>query len=102
MYILMKYSKIEGTRAKTSSHRVGLFRTRRGANKVMQNLVRQENRKSVPATFKIEKDCYYSTREFWQSMADAYQRWQDKKYTRLMNKYTKIQRQLDEMRRARG
>ena len=51
MFILMKYSKMEGTRTRTTAHRVGLFRTRRGANKVMARLVEQEKKKPVPASF---------------------------------------------------
>lgn len=102
MYILMKYSKVEGTRAKQEGYRVGVFRTRKGASKVAANLSHQEKRKSNPATFKIEREYYYSTREFWKCLVSTYWDWQDKRYDRLMHKYTKIQRQLDEMRRARG
>ena len=45
MFILMKYSKMEGTRTRTNAHRVGLFRTRRGANKVMARLEEIEKKK---------------------------------------------------------
>lgn len=102
MFILMKYSKMEGTRTRMTAHRVGLFRTRRGANKVMARLVEQEKKKPVPASFKVEHECYYSTRAFWEAVANAYWNWQDRRYTKLVNKFNRLQRKLDDMRRARG
>lgn len=102
MFILMKYSKMEGTRTRMTAHRVGLFRTRRGANKVMARLVEIEKKKPVPATFKVEHEYYYSTRAFWDAVANAYWNWQDRKYEKLMNKFDRIQKKLDAMRRARG
>lgn len=102
MFILMKYSKVEGTRTRTSARRVGLFRTRKGANRVMERLMEQENKKPVPATFKVEHECYYSTRAFWDSVSRAYWDWQDRRYAKLLNKSDRIQRKLEDMRRARG
>lgn len=102
MFILMKYSKVEGTRTRTAAHRVGLFRTRKGANRVMARLLEAEKRKPVPATFKVEHECYYSTRAFWDVVAQMYWDWQDRRYTKLIHKFTRLQRKLDNMRRARG
>lgn len=102
MFILMKYSKMEGTRTRTNTHRVGLFRTRRGANKVMARLEEIEKKKPVPATFKVEQEHYYSTRTFWEAIANAYWNWQDRRYERLLAKFDKIQQKLEAMRRARG
>ena len=102
MFILMKHQKIEGTRTRTSARRVGLFRTRKGAEKVMNRLMEQEKKKPVPATFNIERECYYSTRAFWDAVAQMYWDWQDRKYAKLMNKFDRIQKKLDAMRRARG
>lgn len=102
MFILMKYSKVEGTRTRVTMHRVGLFRTRRGANRVMAKLLAAEKMKPVPATFKIEHECYYSTRAFWGAVAQMYWNWQDHRYTKLVRKFTRIQRKLNSMRRTRG
>lgn len=102
MFILMKYSKMEGTRTRTTARRVGLFRTRRGASKVMKRLVEQENKKPIPATFKVEHECYYSTRAFWEAVANAYWDWQDHRYAKLLAKFDRIQHKLEAMRRARG
>lgn len=102
MFILMKYSKVEGTRTRTHAQRVGLFRTRKGANKVMARLAEIEKKKPTPASFKVEHECYYSTRAFWNAVANAYWNWQDRRYTKLVNKFNRIQRKLDDMRRARG
>ena len=102
MFILMKYSKMEGTRTRTTARRIGLFRTRRGANKVMERLVEQENKKPIPATFKVEHECYYSTRTFWEAVSNAYWNWQDRRYAKLLTKFDRIQHKLEAMRRARG
>lgn len=102
MFILMKYSKMEGTRTRTHAHRVGLFRTRRGANKVMARLEEIEKKKPVPAIFKVEQEHFYSTRVFWESIANAYWNWQDRRYERLLTKFDKLQQKLEAMRRARG
>lgn len=102
MFILMKYSKVEGTRTRSTAHRVGLFRTRKGANKVMARLQEAEKKKPVPATFKVEHECYYSTRAFWDAVAQMYWDWQDRRYAKLLAKFDRIQQKLEAMRRARG
>ena len=101
MFILMKYSKVEGSHTHMVSRRVGLFRTRGGANRVMARLAEKENKKSAPATFRVEHECYYSTRVFWNSVNRAYLNWQDRRYAKLLNKSDRIQRKLENMRRAR-
>jgi len=98
----MKYSKVESTRTRTAAHRVGLFRTRKGANRVMARLLEAEKKKPVPATFKVEHECYYSTRAFWDAVAQMYWGWQDRRYAKLLAKFDRIQQKLEAMRRARG
>lgn len=102
MFILMKYSKVESTRTRSTAHRVGLFRTRKGANKVMARLIEAEKKKPIPATFKVEQEHYYSTRAFWDAVVQMYWDWQDRKYEKMLRKFDRIQRKLDAMRRARG
>lgn len=102
MFILMKYSKVEGSRTHTVTRRVGVFRTRRGANKAMKRLAKQEQRKSNPATFKVEHEVYFSTRVFWEAVNRLYWNWQNHRYAKLLAKSKRIQRKLNNMRRTRA
>ena len=102
MFILMKYSKVEGPRTHTVTRRVGVFRTRRGANKAMKRLTKQEQRKSNPATFTVEHEVYFSTRVFWEAVNKLCWNWQNHRYAKLLAKSKRIQRRLNNMRRTRA
>lgn len=102
MFILMKYSKVEGSRTHTVSRRVGVFRTRRSANKTMKRLAEREQRKSNPATFKVEHEVYFSTRVFWEAVNKLCWDWQNHRYAKLLAKSKRIQRKLNNMRSTRA
>ena len=98
MYILMKHQKVEGTRQRSTARRIGLFRTRKGAEKIKARLEEQEKRKAIPVCFTVEHECYYSTRVFWEAVANWYYDRQEKKYRKLCAKRDRLERRIRDMR----
>lgn len=99
MYILTRNTKTgDSPRRATVARRVGVFRTFKGANKVKQRMIAND---TIEAFYKIEKEHYFTTRAFWESIANTYWKHQEKKYQRMLRKFDRIRYKLSKMEKAR-
>ena len=98
MFILMKHQKVEGTRTRSASRRIGIFRTRKGAERIKARLEEQEKARTTPAVFTVEHECYYSTRIFWEKIANWYYDTQERKYQKLIAKRDKLEKRIRSIR----
>lgn len=100
MYILTKESKIEGTRTRTSRKRIGVFYTKKGAQKVADQHKRCEQLKTNPAHYIIEREHYYTTRVVVQALYEAWQDARERKYNKLVAKRNKLDRQIRNLQKG--
>lgn len=100
MYILTKESKVEGTRTRTTRKRVGVFYTKKGAQKIAEQHKRREQLKANPAHYIIEREHYYTTRVVAQTIYEMWQDARERKYNKLIAKRDKLDKQIRNMQKG--